>query len=458
MNDQSIDFQPSTGGDDGIDFQQPDKSVAGFAGNLGSDIMNTGKSLASAGVSLTKNLIDPANINESITSGSLQPTKDKLSEDWQGLKSIPGALMDEGKRIGGDELLKGNFGAAANKLGNAFYDKPISTAADFSPFMGGPAEEVGNAVKNAVGKMAPIGKRLEANATSNVFDLGAYGVRKLAKGDRNPEEVLTDINKKVNELIPGIVNLSDTSASKYQKLLDAKESAGTTIGEVVDSTAAKIGGQIPEVQEAIQDLKGAMSKYNGMTSARNADARAELTDLVTRMEGLQKVGKLDFRALQDMKSDIGQAYHNPNLENHGIDQAYGILSDTMDKILDRTTIDNPEMKTGFDKAKQVYKLTSNLMPAMKRGVSREVAGTGGGLTSAALGAGAVFGHPLAAGAGYVGKTAAKLAAPDFAPNLAYKAINAAKNSPIPKMIAKTPEGINNALRSYLISKFKDKND
>ena len=84
MNDQSIDFQPSTGGDDGIDFQQPDKSVAGFAGNLGSDIMNTGKSLASAGVSLTKNLIDPANINESITSGSLQPTKDKLSEDWQG--------------------------------------------------------------------------------------------------------------------------------------------------------------------------------------------------------------------------------------------------------------------------------------------------------------------------------------------------------------------------------------
>jgi hypothetical protein len=459
MNDDGIDFQPATSTNDGIDFQEGNqpKSISGFASNLGSDVMNTGKSIIGAGKSLTNNLIDPANILESAVSGSIQPTKEKLTQDWEGIKSIPGSLMEEGKRIGGDELLKGNIGAAANKLGNAFYEKPVSTAADFAPFLGGPAEEAGNAIEGTMGKMVPIGRRLEANATANAFDLGTYGVRKLAKGDQNPEEVLTNINKKVNELIPGMVNLSDTSASKYQKLFNAKDQAGQVIGQVVDATAAKEGGQIPEVQEAIQSLKTEMSKYNGMTSARNADARAELTDLITRMEGLQKVGKLDFRALQDMKSDIGQAYHNPNLDNHGIDQAYGILNDTMDKILDRTTVDNPEMKTGFDKAKQVYKLTSNLMPAMKRGVSREVAGTGGGLTSAALGAGAIFGHPLAAGAGYLGKTAAKLAAPDFAPNLAYKAINAAKNSSIPGILANTPEGINRALQSYLISKFQKKN-
>lgn len=343
---------------------------------------------------------------------------------------------------------------AANALSNEDLTKDLSgnlKKAAIGAGVGGTLGKAGEVVGNAVSALKPAGARLEANATSNALNLGTFGVKRLAKGLENPEQVMLRVNKEVNELLPGFIELSDTAGSKFQKLTVLHDSAGKTIGSVVDSASEKMGGKLPEADEAIKELEEAASKYNKLTSARNADAKAELTDTVTRMKELQQNGQLNFKALQDIKSDIGDAYHNPNLDNPGIDKSYHVLTDKMDKILDR--VEMPEMKKQFILAKKAYKLTSDLLPAMKRGVAREVASTGGGLTNAALGAGAIFGHPLTAGAGYAAKTAAKLAAPDFAANAVYKGINALKNVPNP-IPPYTGQAANQILNNYLVNHFK----
>jgi hypothetical protein len=460
-----IDFQPAGG--DGIDFQaQPsaiESAVHGVVNNVpGGPQMASGLDTLAGKMGLQVPGLAPnkPTYSENLAKNNANMAAGKAAHPVAyGAGAVTGALAPlavpgvgeamEAAPVATNAAI-GGIDAISNK---DLTKDPAGTAkaALEGGLVGGAVGKAGEVVGDAVHGAAQMGKRLEANATANALDLGTYGVRKLTKGDENPEEVLNALNEKINKLIPNFIQLSDTSASKYQKLLTAKETAGEAIGHVVDTTAEKLGGKIPEVDEAIQDLKAATLKYNGMTSQRNADARAELTDLSTRMEALQNAGKLDFRALQDLKSDLGQAYHNPNLQNHGIDQAYGILSDTMDKILDRTTIETPSLKGDFDKAKEVYKLTSTLMPAMKRGTAREVAGVGGGLTSAGLGVAAMLGHPAAAGIGYAGKTAAKLAAPDLAPNLAYRTIQAARN--LPSLPAGTgqalPQEINDLVNSWI---------
>lgn len=433
--------EPAPATDDSLftDEAAPQKSTNGFFKNAGSDILNNAKTFAGT----AKTLVDPANLWESAAAGSFEPTKNKLSEDFENLKNIPQGLVEEGKRVGGGELLTGHPIEAAKKLGNAIYEKPLTTALDFAPLIGGegaPGES----------EVSTVGKRLEANATANALDLGTFGVKKLSKGIRNPEEMLLGINKEIKELIPDLIGPGDTAASKFQKLLNSHKEAGNSIGQIVDSTSQKLGGNLPEVDDAIATLNKESSKYEKLTSARNVDIRAELQDAVEKLKGLKESGNLNFRNLSDLKSEIGDAYHNPNLDNPGIDKSYHTISDAIDDILERTTKDNPEIKEGFDKAKRTYKLTSNLLPAMKRGVSREVAGTGGGLSNAALGAGAVFGHPLTAAAGFTGKTIAKLVAPDLAPNLAYKAINSAKGMPTPPLMAPLAVGgIDQAVNDYL---------
>lgn len=122
----------------GIDFSDlggqvvSEMSLKGFANNLGKNAVDLGKSLAGT----AKTLVDPLNLSESAQSFSMQPTKDKLSQDFETLKKIPSALVEEGKRLGGDELIKGNFGNAAEKFGQAFYDQPINTALSVAPLAG----------------------------------------------------------------------------------------------------------------------------------------------------------------------------------------------------------------------------------------------------------------------------------------------------------------------------------
>lgn len=319
-----------------------------------------------------------------------------------------------------------------------------------SSAIGGGLGAAGEGISNLLSKNAqPIADRLEANATANALDLGTFGVKKLARHGQNPEEVLQEINSELQDKLPGVIGLGDTAGSKFSKLTQAHDAAGNVIGSIVDNVTQGTANKLPEAQEAIDELQKAASQYEGLTSARALENKAELDDAVTKLQGLQKNGKLSFDNLAALKSEIGSAYHNPNLQNHGIDQAYSILSDKIDSILDRVGVQDPAIKPQYDRAKDIYRLTSRLLPAMQRGVSREVAGTGGGLMNAALGAGALF-HPLPAAAAFAGKTTMKLGAPDLAQNAAYKLMNAAKGSALP---ARARQAATQELIDFLSSRY-----
>lgn len=92
-------------------YFQPDeeKSVAGFGKNLVGEVKGTLADIDNLGDRLIDHPVD------TLTSVA---------------KGLPGALVNEGKRVGVGELLTGHPINAVEKLGNAMYEKPIATTGD----------------------------------------------------------------------------------------------------------------------------------------------------------------------------------------------------------------------------------------------------------------------------------------------------------------------------------------
>lgn len=377
---------------------------------------------------------------------------DVINKMAKELGENPDTVIDAINKIGDQGFTKGDQFLTRDEVRTMTGERPEAASLraagkmEESPEIKIPQSGVGKFMKNT-------GQSIEANATAGALDLNTYGINKLTKRGENPETVILDLNKKIKELMPDAIELSDTPSSKYQKFLDADVAASQTIGHVIDQTTKQTGKTLPEAEAAINELRAEANsaRFKSATSQRNIDAKAELLDAANHLEELNKAGQLNFQNLYEVKKGIGEAYNNPNFDNPGIDKAYGIISDKINAIVDRASIQEPSLKNDFQHAKEVFKLTSKLLPVMKKGVSRDVAGAGGGLSNAALGAGAIFGHPLTAGAAYLGKTAAKLAAPDLMRNVAYKTVNAVKRMPnLP-----TPN-INSAVAAYLASQYANK--
>jgi hypothetical protein len=168
------------------------------------------------------------------------------------------------------------------------------------------------------------------------------------------------------------------------------------------------------------------------------------------LEELRQSGNLTFRNLADLKSAVGEEFHNVDSVNKGVKAAYAILSEKIDSILQRAsgTLD-PSLKPNYDQARQMFAFTSNLLPAIKKGVTRDVVNQSGKLANMGLLGAAIFGHPLSAGAAYIGKQGMKMAAPDFGSNLAYRTMTKG----IPNAI---PQGMNQALTDYLSDQYGPK--
>lgn len=352
---------------------------------------------------------------------------------------------------------------AANALGNTNLTKdPKEIAKEgieglaVGAGMGKAGELVGQGANALKENLTPAAKRISANAIAGAIDLNSHAIKRLAPGMTNPEDLMDVVEGKIEKLFPKLVGWTDTAGSKLDKLIVGHNQASDAIGKVVDETTQKTGGVLPEVNDAIDKLTAEAKKFNNRTSSENAEAKNILTDKVLDLQDLQKSGQLNFQNLYEIKKGIGESFHNPATVNKGNKIAYGIISDTIDDILNRAHVDLA-YKKAFDHEKEVFKFTSDLIPAMKPGVAREVAGVGGGILSAGLGTAAAMGH-MAAIPAYIAKTATKLAAPDLGQNAAYKMVRAAKNFKPGALMKNTPQAINQAVRNYLISKFKDKND
>lgn len=385
---------------------------------------------------------NPKTYGVGAVAGSLAPLAiPGVGEALEATPVTANAALGVANALSNEDLTK-NFGENVKKAG-------------LGAGIGGTLGGVGKALGKIGEASGVIGNRIEAQATANALDINPRALYKIAtKENANPETVALNINKKVQELFPNFIEYTDTAGSKYQKLLTAHNQAGEAIGSVIESTDKNIKNLIPEIDDALGKLEKASEKYTGLQFEDSVQSKAILDDTRQMLRSLKEQGQLNFQNLSLLKQEVGQIYHNPNNVVRGVDQAYSILSDTIDNILERTSVSSPELKPLYNKSKEIFKFTSDLLPAMGRGVSRDIAGKAGSLTNAALGAGAFF-HPLAAGAAYAGKTAAGLAAPELGTNVAYKAVNAIKNLPnISKVPLPPGQAINQALNDYLVNYFK----
>lgn len=115
------------------------KSLAGFGHNVVEDVKGTAKGLVDLGGGLMNHPVDT-------------------------LEAIPKGFVNEGKRIGLGELLTGHPINAAEKFGNAAYDKPLSTLMDVAPVVGaaGKALGIGGAAAEGADAAANAAKAAEA--------------------------------------------------------------------------------------------------------------------------------------------------------------------------------------------------------------------------------------------------------------------------------------------------------
>lgn len=460
-----------------FDPSQPFEKVGGFNPSQPFEKVDEPSMLQSAGHAFVNNLPMGGNIAagaESIPGVGTGKGYSENLEDWNkqtpidksahpiayGTGAVAGAVAPAfiapetlaANPIVGNAVL-GGLSAAGN---TDLKKNPMEAAkeATLGAGIGGAVGAAGQLIGKGLSSLKPAASRIEANATAGMFDLNSRGINRLAEGLDNPETVMNHINDKVQKLFPDTFSMADTAASKFDKLLSAHKQASEAIGQVIDATSEK-AGLLPEVDNAIKKLGAEAGNFNGLTSARNLEAQNELTDAAKVLTQLKEKGQLNFQNLYEVKKGIGQSFNNPRYDNPGVDKAYGIVSDTIDKILDRTHVNDPGIKEAFNHQKEIFKFTGDLLPAMKKGVSKEVAGVGGGLLSAGLGTAAVMGHPMALPA-YAAKQVGKFAMPDLAQNLAYKGVNAVKNSSL-GLPPQTPQAIVQAVRDYLESKYGEKN-
>ncbi len=274
-----------------------------------------------------------------------------------------------------------------------------------------------------------IGSRMAARTTAQALDINPMALRKQAmKAGVTPEDYVLDLGDQAHKLIPNLIEPMDTANTKFGKIIEAHDDAGQQIGQLVKSMTRGTKGSFPEGQEAINELRAAAKDYDQVDGGDLALAKT-----ADRLESLQKDGKLDFDRLSKYKSNIGKGFNKTD-SPAGTEDIYGILSDNAQKVVDRLTVEDPTLAPELTHLKQVYTVTSRLIPAMARSAAKEVAGgsVGGGFVSKLLpsAVGGAIGGPGGAALGAGAKYLQETIAPDLGKNLSYMTMKAA-----PKMIA-----------------------
>ncbi len=209
-------------------------SVGGFAKNLGHDVVDTAKGVASLGIGLATHPID--------TSVGV-------------LSGLPRAVVGEGKRLGIGEALTGHPINAVEKFGGALYDKPLTTALDVLPAAGavGKALGIGGEAARVAEMAAEAGKAADLGETAaKVGGLGAEAGRAVSAA---PEAV---------DMGPEVANILKTAPTSAAET--ATESV--PLGSTFQDTVANLGKHISE------DVKAPLSQVGDYLSQKYGQASA----------------------------------------------------------------------------------------------------------------------------------------------------------------------------------------
>lgn len=284
------------------------KSVGGFVKNIGSDVINTAKGVGNLAVNLAKHPIDtPIAV----------------------AKHLPGALIEEGKRIGlGGEggLLNKEFPYihpidATQKFGGAFYDKPLTTALDVLPAIGTAGKALG------IGGEAAKGAEIAGEAGNLAEDFS-----RMANKAPRPIELPGEASQILKEPItppPGVAEQAIPTGSTFQ--------------ETVSNLKNKIPGEVKEPLKQVGDYLN--SKYGqiaqkpgwGQTLGSYANEHAQNMALKTAgfsPAQIRKIGIPESRALGDLMLERGMVSGKvgPQGLERMVNEAHGVAGNTIGGI------------------------------------------------------------------------------------------------------------------------------
>lgn len=307
-----IDFQEN----DGIDFQagSPPKTVGGAVSNLGSDISGTVKAIPGMVKAVAGYPMDVMESGAVLThGGKLADTP--VAEDW---KKVGSGIVNEGKRIGAGELLTGHPINAAEKFGNALYEKPLTTGLDVASLFGlkgpsagatevAPAAEAASAAEplaEAATKTAPIAEEA-AKVTPAPAAAAPSPVAPTTPSNLPPE--IQDFLNKSSEKIKGAIpdNVKNFIGEKFNKAAETPIRGGTA-GKYIQQNARGM------VMKTLGASPGQLRKIGETQANKLADYAADkgLVNLKTGDIGVkEKIEKLNSESGQvvgDMRNLAGQ--------------------------------------------------------------------------------------------------------------------------------------------------------
>lgn len=287
------------------DEPAPDKSVAGFAKNIGTDIKDTAVGLGHLGKGLMTHPIDTA-----VTTAA----------------GIGPAIFNEGKRLGIGELLTGHPINAAEKFGQAVYEKPLTTALDVLPAVGAAGKALGIGGKAAKGAEMALeaGKAAEtlAPAVEGAVKAAplaeeAAGAAKIAGTAPNLERIASQ----VGEAIPGIVKEPLKEAGKFVESkygqLAAKPGWAETLGDVALRKAQSMRfremgaspGQIRKLMDKMGEEK--LRSLSDLAEEKGITKPIVSSQIGKNIENLHETSGKTIGAMRELAAKRG-AIHDPN--------------------------------------------------------------------------------------------------------------------------------------------------
>jgi len=210
--------------------EKPEKSISGFGKNLMEDVKGTGKGLMSLAEGFTEHPIDTA-VNVA--------------------KGLPGAVVEEGKRLGVGKLFTEGPVSMGNQFREAAYDKPLTTALDVIPAAGVAGKALGIGGKVAKGadmasqaaKVAPVAEDLAAGAAKAAPGAAEKAAGPAAAAEANPLQA-------VNEFVTKKYGQASAQPGWSEKVAKYLQDTSRNLG------AKDIGLQPRQIQSMGQGFKG----------------------------------------------------------------------------------------------------------------------------------------------------------------------------------------------------------
>ena len=255
-------------------FEPGEKSLAGFGHNLAQDV----EGAATGAAGLVGNLLTKP--GETVSNMVV---------------NAPEAIVNEGKRLGAGELLTGHPINAVEKLGSAFYDKPLTTASEVLPLAGGAAKALGLGAEAAEGAEAGAAAGRAAGAAGTAGEEAAAGSGAAgAAGEGAATTPLGQVADHLNGLYGKVAKQpgwSDTMANYLDRWAD-------------NMSVKNIGGSVRQVRQMGPDVARQLGRFSS-EEGLNEPMVGEIGMEKKIQQGLQDSGtKLgDFRKQADALRD-----------------------------------------------------------------------------------------------------------------------------------------------------------